>query len=247
MEAAQSLGHSIWIADTKNLWVADGQAWGALTAVTLKPVTLDQGRWMVTQPWFELGDRISMPLESMDVVFMRIDPPVNTPYLYTTFILDYIDPAKTLVINSPNGLRLANEKMYALRFTEVIPETIVSQDKHVIRQFVDQHGAAVLKPLGGKGGEGILFIEAGDRNFNSLVEISTQHNQGPIMVQQYLPAASDGDKRIILLDGEPIGASHLQLESLNQILNHLLMTEQHDPSLKHFQSWLRLEGIHLEQ
>ncbi|MEM7769293.1 MAG: glutathione synthase [Cyanobacteria bacterium P01_A01_bin.37] len=206
MEAAQSLGHSVWIAEAKHLWVAGGKAWGMVATVTLKPVALEDGHWVVTQPWFTLGDRTSMSLDSMDAVFMRIDPPVNTAYLYTTYILDYVDPAKTLVINSPNGVRLANEKMYALQFTDVIPETIVSQDKQVIRKFVEQHGAAVLKPLGGKGGEGILFIEAGDRNFNSLVEVSTQYNQLPIMIQKFLPAASEGDKRIILLNGDPIGA-----------------------------------------
>ncbi|MEB3212444.1 MAG: glutathione synthase [Leptolyngbyaceae bacterium] len=205
MEAAQSLGHSVWIAEAKNLWVSGGTAWGLLTAVTLQPVVLEDGHWVVKHPWFTLGDRTALSLESMDAVFMRIDPPVNTAYLYTTYILDYIDATQTLVVNSPNGVRLANEKMYALQFTEVIPETIVSQDKQVIRQFVEQHGAAVLKPLGGKGGEGILFIEAGDRNFNSLVEISTQ-NHLPIMVQKFLPAASEGDKRIILLHGDPIGA-----------------------------------------
>ncbi len=101
---------------------------------------------------------------------------------------------------------MANEKMYALQFKEVIPETIVSQDKSVIRKFVEQQGAAVLKPLGGKAGEGILFLEPSDRNFNSIVEVSTQRGREPVMVQTYLPAAKDGDKRIILLNGEPIGA-----------------------------------------
>jgi glutathione synthase len=101
---------------------------------------------------------------------------------------------------------MANEKMYALQFKEVIPETIVSQDKSVIRKFVEQKGAAVLKPLGGKAGEGILFLEPSDRNFNSLVEVSTQRGREPVMVQTYLPAAKDGDKRIILLNGKPIGA-----------------------------------------
>ncbi|MEL7008199.1 MAG: glutathione synthase, partial [Cyanobacteria bacterium J06588_4] len=87
-----------------------------------------------------------------------------------------------------------------------IPKTIVSQDKSVIGKFVDRHKSAVLKPLGGKGGEGILFLEAGDRNFNSIVEVSTHQGREPVMVQEYLPAAKEGDKRIILLDGEPIGA-----------------------------------------
>jgi len=110
-----------------------------------------------------------------------------------------------LVVNSPAGLRAANEKMYALQFTEAIPETIVSQDKGIIREFVEKKGAAILKPLGNKAGEGILYLEASDRNFNSLIEISTQWGRVPVMIQTYLPEAKDGDKRIILLDGEPIG------------------------------------------
>ncbi len=206
MEAAQAGGHELWITEANQLYVSDGKAYGQLQQVTLNPVRLEDGRWLVPQPWYGLGDRTYQTLDDMDAIFMRVDPPVNTAYLYATFMLDYVDPQKTLVINSPNGLRLANEKMYALRFQDVIPRTIVSQDKQVIREFVEREGAAVLKPLGGKGGEGIFVIEAGDRNFNSLIEVSTQSNTLPIMVQQYLPAAKDGDKRIILLAGEPIGA-----------------------------------------
>ncbi|NET53227.1 MAG: glutathione synthase [Merismopedia sp. SIO2A8] len=206
MEAAQELGHQVWITTTNQLSVLDGKAWAILQAVQLTPVTLSSGKWVASANWYQLGDRALRSLEEMDAVFMRADPPVNTAYLYTTYILDYVDRTKTLVLNDPNGLRLANEKMYALQFADAIPKTIVSQDKASIRKFVETHGAAVLKPLGGKGGEGIFFVEAGDRNFNSLVEVSTEYNRLPIMVQQYLPAASAGDKRIILLDGEPIGA-----------------------------------------
>jgi glutathione synthase len=206
MEATQNLGHEVWITEAHQLNVAAGKAWGILHSVKLTPVQLVDGRWVAESPWYSLGEPLLTPLEEMDAVFMRTDPPVNVPYLYATYILDYVDPAKTLVVNSPRGLRAANEKMYALQFTEVIPETIVTQDKHIIRRFVERHGAAVLKPLGGKGGEGILFMEAGDRNFNSLIEISTQQHIYPVMVQTYLPAAKDGDKRVILLDGTPIGA-----------------------------------------
>ncbi len=205
MEAAQVLGHEVWITEASLLSVAGGKAWAIAQPVSLQPVQLEAGRWIAKSDWFSLGDRVLLRLEEMDAVFMRTDPPVTVPYLYATYILDYIDPAKTLVINSPVGIRAANEKMYALQFEQAIPATIVSQDKQVIRDFVEQQGAAVLKPLGGKAGEGILLIEPGDRNFNSLIEISTQGKQ-PIMVQSYLPAAKDGDKRIILLNGEPIGA-----------------------------------------
>ncbi len=206
MEAAQLLGHEVWVTQATQLSVAGGKAHAFLQPVQLTPVELGDNRWIAADPWFQLGDRTLLPLETMDAVFMRTDPPVTVPYLYATYLLDYIDPSKTLVINSPRGIRAANEKMYALQFTGAIPETIVSQDKQIIRQFVEQQGSAVLKPLGGKAGEGILFLQADDRNFNSLVEISTHRGQVPVMVQAYLPEAKLGDKRIILLNGEPIGA-----------------------------------------
>ncbi|UBF28394.1 glutathione synthase [Kovacikia minuta CCNUW1] len=206
MEAAQELGHEIWITQTSQLGVANGKAFALLQQVQLIPVQLMEGRWVAASPWFMLGDSRRLLLEEMDAVFMRTDPPVTVPYLYATYILDYINPAKTLVLNSPQGIRAANEKMYALQFVDAIPDTIVSQNKPVIQEFLEEKGTAVLKPLGGKAGEGILFLQKGDRNINSLIEISTQQGQVPVMVQTYLPAAKEGDKRIILLNGEPIGA-----------------------------------------
>ena len=206
MEAAQMLGHQVWITEANQLSIIGGKAWGYLQTVNLKPVKLVDGHWQAEGDWYQLDNKILTCLEEMDAVFMRTDPPVTVPYLYTTYILDFIDPNKTLVVNSSPGLRNANEKVYALQFTSVIPKTIVSQDKSVIAKFVEEKQSAVLKPLGGKGGEGILFLEASDRNFNSLIEVSTHQERQPVMVQEYLPAAKEGDKRIILLDGKPIGA-----------------------------------------
>jgi glutathione synthase len=206
MEAAQLLGHEVFITEANLLTVINSQAWANLTQVELTPVQAIDGHWVVSDRWYQLGEKSLQPLETMDAVFMRTDPPVNIPYLYGTFLLDYINPDKTLVVNSPKALRSANEKMYALQFKDAIPETIVSQNKEVIRKFVSENTIAVLKPLGGKAGEGILMLDAGDRNFNSLIEISTQQGQIPVMIQQYLPEAKEGDKRIILLNGEPIGA-----------------------------------------
>jgi glutathione synthase len=206
MEAAQSLGHEIWMTTAPELTIIEGKAWGNLQKTQLQPVKLVDGLWQVEQNWYRVESKVPTCLEEMDAVFMRSDPPVTIPYLYATYILDLIDPNKTLVINSPQGLRAANEKMYALQFTSLIPETIVSQDKTIINKFIESKQAGVLKPLGGKAGEGILFLTAGDRNFNSLIEISTQRGREPVMVQEYLPAAKEGDKRIILIDGEPVGA-----------------------------------------
>ncbi len=206
MEAAQILGHEVWITTINLLTVIDSKAYSQLQRVNITPVILGENRWIAEKEWYKLGDRTLLKLEDFDAVFMRKDPPVTIPYLYATYILDYINPEKTLVINSPKGIRTANEKMYALQFTKVIPSTIVTQEKDVIKEFVEQKGNAVLKPLGGKAGEGILFLNVSDRNFNSLVEISTQWGQIPVMIQEYLPSAKEGDKRIILLNGEPIGA-----------------------------------------
>lgn len=206
MEAAQVLGHEVWVTQVQELSVIQSQAWALLQAVQLTPAALVDGRWVVSENWYTVSEAVWQPLEAMDAVFMRKDPPVTVPYLYATYILDYINPEKTLVINTPSGIRMANEKMYALQFQDVIPQTIVSQDKSVIREFLEEKGTAVLKPLGGKAGEGILFLEKSDRNFNSLIEISTKQGYEPVMIQTYLPAAKDGDKRIILLNGKPIGA-----------------------------------------
>jgi len=206
MEAAQVLGHEVWVTQASQLSVVNGKAHAFLQPVEFVPVTLGENRWLTVTDWYTLHPAAFLCLEEMDAVFMRTDPPVTVPYLYATYILDYIDPVKTLVVNSPQGIRQANEKMYTLNFTEVMPETIVTQDKEVIRAFVEKQEAAVLKPLGGKAGEGILFLQPGDRNLNSLVEISTHQGREPVMIQSYLPAAKEGDKRIILLNGKAIGA-----------------------------------------
>jgi glutathione synthase len=206
MEAAQILGHEVWVTQANLLSVVDSKAWAMLQQVELVPIQLVEGSWKAVNPWYKLSAGCFTPLDTMDAVFMRTDPPVNDSYLYATYVLDYIDPQKTLVINRPSGIRGANEKMYALQFTNAIPETIVSADKDLIWKFVEAKGAAIIKPLGNKAGEGILFLQSGDRNFNSIVELSTLRGRLPVMVQTYLPKAKEGDKRIILLNGEPIAA-----------------------------------------
>ncbi|MEA5532088.1 glutathione synthase [Dolichospermum sp. UHCC 0684] len=251
MEAAQILGHEIWITQANLLSVIDGKAWASLQQVELVPVELLEGRWLAVNSWFKLSPSAFTALETMDAVFMRTDPPVNDAYLYATYILDYVDQNKTLVINDPAGIRSANEKMYALQFSECIPETIVSADKQVIRQFVAAKEATILKPLGNKAGEGILFLQSGDRNFNSIVELSTLQGQVPVMVQNYLPQAKEGDKRIILLNGEPIGALN-RLSSSSDFRNNMAtggtvaqttITPREQEICSHLAAKLRQDGL----
>ncbi|MEC4983316.1 MAG: glutathione synthase [Oscillatoria sp. PMC 1068.18] len=206
MEAAQALGHEVWVTIAEKLSVVKGQAWALLEQVELEFVELIDDRWIAKENWYRVVEVSGRSLQEMNAVFMRTDPPVTIPYLYATQILDLLAPEKTLVVNSPRALQAANEKLYAMQFPEVIPETIVSQDKLVIREFIEGREGGVLKPLGGKAGEGILFLHESDRNLNSLIEISTKWGKEPVMVQDYLPAAKEGDKRIILLEGAAIGA-----------------------------------------
>ena len=206
MEAAQNLGHKVYITKFSWLSVLSGKAWAFLQPVQLIPVKLLEGHWVAQSPWYQLGNPVLQCLEEIDAVFVRTDPPFNAPYLHATYILDYVNPAKTLVINSPMGLRNVNDKTCILQFSQITPETIISSDIRIIRKFLEKKREIVLKPLVGKRGEGVLLLKIGDLNLASLLEISTQKGQVPVIVQAFLPAVECGDKRIVLLNGEPIGA-----------------------------------------
>ncbi|MEO0854686.1 MAG: glutathione synthase [Cyanobacteria bacterium J06648_11] len=194
MEALQQRGHEVYAFEMHEMWVVQGQTWAHLSRLQVD---------VEKTPWFAIAERIDVPLSELDAVWMRKDPPVDAAYIRATQLLDL---ASTLVLNHPAALRSANEKLFALQFPQWTPETLVTQDAKAIAEFVKSRGRAVLKPLDGKGGEGIFFLEKGDRNLNSLIEVSTQFGRIPVMVQEYLPAAAAGDKRILLLDGKPLGA-----------------------------------------
>src|SRR2546428_3863870 len=157
---------------------------------------------------YTLGDERSLPLGAFDVVFMRKDPPFDLSYYFATQVLGLADPAVTLVVNDPRGLREANEKLYALHFPELIPESLVSGDPGRLKAFMDRLGGEmIVKPLDGCGGAGVFHVHRGDRNRNAILELSTLSGRRMVMAQRYLPAIrSEGDKRLIVLAGEPLGA-----------------------------------------
>ncbi|HVN84753.1 MAG TPA: glutathione synthase [Candidatus Binatia bacterium] len=155
---------------------------------------------------YQLFEERTEPLDRFDAVFMRKDPPFDLNYFYATHLLSLIDPARTLVVNHPRGLREANEKLYALNFPSVIPETCVSSDAQHLKDFLQEMGGEmIIKPLGGCGGAGVFHIHRDDRNLNALIETATANGTQLIMAQRYLPAVRQGDKRLIVLDGEPLG------------------------------------------
>lgn len=160
--------------------------------------------WCRPEDFYRADDPVDLPLSAFDSVWMRKDPPVEWIYLHATFLLDNAD---TLVVNSPTGLREANEKLYGLRFPELGPETCVTNDAGRIRSWLESRKEPlVVKPVDGHGGIGVFVLTPGDRNVNSILETITDEGRKWVVAQAYLPAARDGDKRIILLDGEPLGA-----------------------------------------
>ena len=157
-------------------------------------------------PYHAYGPGHPTPLEEFDAVLIRKDPPFDRAYLYATLCLEHAR-GKTLIVNDPRGLRDANEKLYALNFQAWTPRTMVSSHRDEIRAFVDEVGGrAVVKPLDGAGGAGVLYLEGSDRNARAIIDTVTYEGRRLAIVQAFLPAISEGDKRVLLLDGEPLGA-----------------------------------------
>ncbi len=155
---------------------------------------------------FDQGERETLPLSEFGAVFMRADPPLNVEYLHATWILDRAR-GETVLVNDPRGLRELNEHLSILAFPDFIPPTIVTRDHSRLHSFLaEQGGAVILKPVDGFGGLGIFLAKTGDPNLSSIFETSTQGGAVWTMAQRYLPDAKRGDKRIILVDGDPIGA-----------------------------------------
>ena len=155
-------------------------------------------------PHFEVVAEEERDLGGFDVVWMRKDPPFDMSYILATYILDMAPPS-TLVVNDPAGLKLYNEKIWAMQFPSIHPPTLLSSSAERIRDFVSTHGRAVLKPWDGNGGRGVLVTGAGDRNLNSMIELLTADGREKILAQAFVEGADDGDKRILLFDGEPVG------------------------------------------
>jgi len=189
-------GHKIYYCLVEDLFIEK-----ALPAAVMREVEFAD-----CEDIFCLGESEEALLKDLDAIFMRKDPPFDMDYVYATYLLE-LAREHTFIINDPRGIRSANEKLYAMNFPDAIPETIVSKDSRRIKKFLHEIGGEmIIKPLGKCGGEGIFYIHSKDKNINALLETSTRFGKEFIMAQRYIPEIRDGDKRIILLDGEPVGA-----------------------------------------
>jgi glutathione synthase len=197
MLEAQARGHRVDHCRQRDLSLDRGKLWANVRCANMqrgrgKPILLD--------------DPEPVCLHEVDAILVRTDPPFDSDYLWCTLMLDRVKE-DTLVVNDPHGLRQANEKLYACYFPELMPRTLVTSDKAQAKRFLaDVGGEAVIKPLSGAGGEGVMVLRTGDMNLNAILEATTQHGKRVAMVQEFLPAVREGDKRILVLEGEPLGA-----------------------------------------
>jgi len=196
MLEAQLRGHALWVYTPERLAFEDGKVRARGRALNLQAVKDDHHR---------VGEWESRDLAEMDVVLMRQDPPFDMAYITATHFLETIHP-RTLVVNNPLEVRNAPEKLFVTGFPGVQPPTLVTGDPEAIYDFRARHGDIVLKPLYGGGGSGVVRLTADDPNLDALLELHAMIGREPVIAQKFIPAVSKGDKRILLIDGEPIGA-----------------------------------------
>jgi len=196
MLESQRRGHTLWHVLAEDLRLENGRV-----AMNTRRVTVRRGT-----PCYEYHETVEMPAADLDAIWLRTDPPFDMRYYETTLILDRAE-CDAVVINRPDGVRGANEKLYALRFPEVTPPSVVTADPEQIFSFVkDVGGEAVIKPVDAMGGFGIFRARLGDENLPSLTDYMTNEGRRRVFVQKFIDRVYEGDKRIILLDGEPLGA-----------------------------------------
>ncbi len=192
---AQSRGWHIYYMEQGDLFLRDGEAFARTKKLS---VAYDP------EDWYQFAEEAVTPLADLDAILMRKDPPFDTEYIYTTYILEQAEASGTLIVNRCQSLRDANEKMYTAWFPECCPPTLVTRNESQIREFLDEQGDVVVKPLWGMGGAMVFRLRKDDPNIGVVIETLTEHGGRYAMAQRFLPEINQGDKRILLIDGEPV-------------------------------------------
>ncbi|WP_221793807.1 glutathione synthase [Oceanobacter mangrovi] len=195
LDAAQRLGCELYYLEQSDLYIDSGRAMGRMAPLTVQ---------MNPEHWFDMGEYQQRPLADLDILLMRKDPPFDGEFIYSTYILELAEKEGVLVANKPQSLRDCNEKVFATHFPDLMTPTLVTRNSQLLKQFHQQHGDVIFKPLDGMGGASIFRLKQDDPNVSVIIETLTSHGQQQIMAQKYIPAIVDGDKRILMIDGEPV-------------------------------------------
>jgi len=212
VEAFQIQGWQPFYLEQSEMFLAEGKPMARMRTLNIE---------LGADPWYQLGDARLAPLAELDALLMRKDPPFDMNYIYSTYILERAEAEGVLVVNRPNALRDCNEKLFATEFPQCCPELVVSSDASVLKGFHRQHGDVIYKPLDGMGGSSIFRAVPGEANLSVIIETLTQLGNVPIMAQKYLPEIVDGDKRILVVDGEPVSHCLARIPSKGETRGNL--------------------------
>jgi glutathione synthase len=192
---AQSRSWSLFYMEIKDLFLKNGQAFARTRTLEVTPDPAS---------WYQFSDDKEMPLADLNVILMRKDPPFNQDYIYSTYLLELAEKSGSYIVNRPQSLRDANEKLYTAWFPHCCTDMLVTKEAHRIRDFLNKNQDIILKPLDGMGGASIFRVQQDDPNLSVILETITRYNSEFIMAQKYLPEIKDGDKRLLMINGEPI-------------------------------------------
>ena len=195
MRASNKKGWSIFYMEQKDLFTRNGKAYALIQELTLSEEK---------EEWYQLGEKIKTPLAELNVIMMRKDPPFDNEYIYSTYILELAENEGSLIVNKPQSLRDANEKLYTAWFPQCCPETLVTRSADLFREFLAEHQDIILKPLDGMGGASIFRVRHDDPNIGVIIETLTDYGQQLAMAQKFIPEITEGDKRILVIDGKPV-------------------------------------------
>jgi glutathione synthase len=210
--AAQKRGWELWYMEQNDLYLDKGVAMASMRPITVRYDPKD---------WFTLGEPVRGELATLDVIVMRKDPPFDNEFLYTTHILERAEQQGVLVANKPQSLRDCNEKLFATEFQQCTPPGLVTRRKELLREFHKEHGDVIFKPLDGMGGSSIFRLSHGEPNLSVIIEMLTHHGSRQIMAQKYIPEIVNGDKRILMIDGQHVGYALARIPAPNETRGNL--------------------------
>ena len=209
---AQSRGHKLYYMEPTSLFLRENGAYALAQQVVVKDNP---------EKWYELSESIETDLSDLDMILMRQDPPFNSDYIYNTYILEVAEKKGVKVINKPSSLRDCNEKVFITQFPQCCTSFMVSSHNVLLKEFINEHLDTVIKPLDGMGGSSIFRVRKADPNISVILENVTEHSATKVMIQNYIPEITEGDKRILLINGDPMGAVIARIPAPGELRGNL--------------------------